>query len=237
MSYFLTEENLEVARPARLKGEEAAHLLLSRRIKPGEIIKAQGPDGRRFFCRVAALNKREVEIVPAEPGPIPPPPRAAVTLYQAVLSQAPLEMVLQKATELSVAEIVLFNAERTATKLAPEKFAEKVGRWRKILQEAAKQSERQFPPVLGFQNDLFAAIEKVVGDGVVLVFDGRGEPPRAGTVLGRLDAVIGPEGGWSPAEFDRLKRLPNVRLVSLGPLVLRADTAAAAALAVCQNLF
>ena len=116
-------------------------------------------------------------------------------------------------------------------------------RLRAHAREAAEQSERLTLPVVHEPQALDRLLTAWPAERRLLVCDETGTAPSIGSVLsgGELCAkcwaiLIGPEGGWSPQELDRIGKLPNVTRVGLGPRVLRADTAALAALAVLQAL-
>ncbi|MDE2311553.1 MAG: 16S rRNA (uracil(1498)-N(3))-methyltransferase [Patescibacteria group bacterium] len=235
MPYFLASENLLLDRAVRLCGQEADHILLSRRAKVGEQIKVQGPDGKRFIASITDLKKHEVVVVPKEEVAVPPEPDTKTILYQSVVAGGTIDVVLQKATELGAAEVVLFNSQFTATRLLADKFQAKLPRWQKILWEAAKQSERAHPPALRYLPDIGGIAADAATLDKLFVFDVTGQPlPAISYQLQTVGAVIGPEGGLSTDELKLLSALPNSQIVKLGLTLLKADTAAIAALATCQ---
>ena len=122
MPYFLASENLEIGKELTLTGDEARHILLSHRIKIGEQIKLQGPNGKRFLCEVAATDKKSLTIVIVSSLTVPNEPSVQLILFQAIVSEKALDFIFQKATELGVAKIVLFNSKNTAAKLSADLF-------------------------------------------------------------------------------------------------------------------
>jgi 16S rRNA (uracil1498-N3)-methyltransferase len=155
----------------------------------------------------------------------------------------PMEWAIEKATELGVAGIAPIIARRTEKHLAQaaEKRAE---RWRRIVQEASQQSRRSDVPVI---HEPMALAERVRAASsatrIVLAEQERTTTLRAavdesvahsGTEAPTLEIAIGPEGGWAPEE-EALFDANGWLAVSLGPRILRAETAAIAALAVIAS--
>jgi 16S rRNA (uracil1498-N3)-methyltransferase len=151
-----------------------------------------------------------------------------------------MEWAIEKATELGVAAIAPVVARRSEKHLA-QAAAKRVDRWRRIVQEAAQQSRRSDVPVV---HDPISLAEHVKAASsatrIVLAEQERTTTLRAaleeaataaGAELPTLELAIGPEGGWAPEE-EALFDANGWRAVSLGPRILRAETAAIAALAV-----
>lgn len=233
MSYFFCADNLAVGQEVKLAGPEARHILLSRRTKPGQKISLQDPKGLRFSAEVFAADKNTVKVKILGPLPVPSEPRVFLTLYLSVISEAALDIVLQKGTELGLGKLVLFNSINTATKLGAEVFAKKKVRWEKIVKESAKQCDRGIWPELEFLSDLAEVKQSLANYDKIILFDIVGKslnsvgwPPN----LKSLALLVGPEGGFSDTEVDVLGSLPKADPVTLGPVLLRADTACLAGL-------
>ncbi|MCL5009333.1 MAG: RsmE family RNA methyltransferase [Patescibacteria group bacterium] len=142
MPYFLSPVNLQIGQTLDLTGEEAGHLLLSRRLRPGEAVRLQGPDGKRFLCEAVEVRKKNLTAVVKEPATVPPEPKTVTTLFLAYINQAALDVVLQKTTELLAGRIVLFNSQNVAHVLTRQKFEERHLRWGKILWEGGKTKRK-----------------------------------------------------------------------------------------------
>ena len=171
-------------------------------------------------------------------------PALPVTLVMAVYKFDHMEWAIEKATELGVAAIAPVIARRTEKHLA-QAAAKRAERWRRIVHEAAQQSRRCDVPL-----DLRsrAAGQRVcarppTATRIVLAEQERTTTLRnaleeaieaAGTETPALEIAIGPEGGWAPEE-EALFDANGWRAVSLGPRILRAETAAIAALAVVAS--
>ncbi|HEX7926462.1 MAG TPA: RsmE family RNA methyltransferase [bacterium] len=233
MSYFLSPQALTPGQTLTLEGEEAGHLLKSRRLRAGDVFALQDPAGLRFAAEVVSVQRHTAVIRTREALPVPTLPPVRLTLVLAAVKDKALEYVLQKATELGVADIVLFVAEHspvTSDELAQPKA---LARWERILREACKQCDRQFPPSLRTAPGLDAGLKQIGDTALRLVLD-----PRASLSMAQAMAsaephpsaavLIGPEGGLSPEEVAQAER-SGYRGATMGQLILRTDTAAIAA--------
>jgi 16S rRNA (uracil1498-N3)-methyltransferase len=229
---------------ATLLGEQAAHMARVLRAQPGmEADVVAG--GRVFHAEVAAvrLNHGESEVRLNLLAELEADPALPVTLVMAVYKFDRMEWVLEKATELGVAEIAPVIARRTEKHLA-EAAEKRAARWRRIVHEAAKQSRRSDVPLILEPGPLAARVKATArGTRIVLAEQERTTTLRplieeaaeaAGEEMPALEIAIGPEGGWAPAE-EALFDANGWRTASLGTRILRAETAAIAALAVVAS--
>jgi 16S rRNA (uracil1498-N3)-methyltransferase len=169
---------------------------------------------------------------------------AAIWLLVALAKGEKVDLVVQKATELGVARVVPFAAARSVVRLEAEKGEERARRWRRIAEEAARQCGRADVPDVRVPATLEAALAQLPPGFTALVFHpggaplaGAASPERAEAPAERgYAAVIGPEGGLTDDELRACDRAGAVR-ASLGPRVLRAETAAIVAVALLQARF
>jgi 16S rRNA (uracil1498-N3)-methyltransferase len=225
---------------ATLAGAQAEHLARVLRAQPGmEADVVAG--GHVYHAQAVAVSPQEVRfnlIAELEAEPAMP-----VTLVVSVYKFDRMEWAIEKATELGVAAIAPVVARRTEKHLAQaaEKRAE---RWRRIAHEASQQSRRCDVPLIHDPATL-AAFLKTPSEAtrIVLAEQERTTTLRhaldeavtsAGAEMPTLEIAIGPEGGWAPEE-EALFDANGWRAVSLGPRILRAETAAIAALAVVAS--
>ncbi len=241
MPYFLSGNNLSNNQAVTIAGEEARHILLSFRVRKGEKIKIQGPDEKRYLTEVVDVGKNQLIVKVLERLSVPIEPKISTTLFQSAVSEKALDFIFQKGTELGLSRIILFNSKNTATKLSKEVFKRKEERWQKILQEAAKQCERVRPPVLEFGGDVAQILEKASHLNQVFLTDPSGNNLKSAIPNLKspksIGLVVGPEGGFASEEVARFKSSPNCTAISLGPILLRAETAALAAASLITNLF
>ncbi|QNO36656.1 16S rRNA (uracil(1498)-N(3))-methyltransferase [Protaetiibacter sp. SSC-01] len=231
-SLYLTDDLADARVGARVEvtGDEARHALQVARIRPGERI-AVG-DGRGTLVRgaVAAAEPGvlavDVDEVSYEPAPVP-----ALWLAQALAKGDRDELAVQAATELGVAGVIPWAAERSVTRWEGAKVARNGERWRTIVREASKQAIRAHVPEVA---PLATTAQLASLPGLVIVLEPSAEVPLTGVALDGVDRVtlvVGPEGGIAPRELDRLADAGAV-LARLGHEVLRTSTAGPAALAV-----
>jgi len=225
---------------ATLVGEQAEHMARVLRAQPGmEADVVAG--GHVFHAQVAAVTRNEVRfnlIAELEADPALP-----VTLVMAVYKFDHMEWAIEKATELGVAAVAPVIARRTEKRLA-EAAAKRAERWRRIAHEAAKQARRSDVPII-FDSTPLALRVRAASEAtrIVLAEQERTTTLRhaidevmaaAGSEMPCLELAIGPEGGWAPSE-EALFDANGWRAASLGPRILRAETAAIAALAVVAS--
>lgn len=225
---------------ATITGAQAEHLARVLRAQPGvEADVVAG--GHVFHAEVAAVSPDEVRFnLIAE---IEAEPALPVTLVMAIYKFDHMEWAIEKATELGVAAISPVITRRTEKHLA-QAATRRAERWRRIAQEAAQQSRRSDVPVIHVPQPLHAIVA-VPADAVRLVL---AEQERSTTLRNALESVlhsdqpelpafqmaIGPEGGWAPNE-EALFDDNGWRAVSLGPRILRAETATIAALSILAS--
>jgi len=225
---------------ATLVGEQAEHMARVLRAQPGmEADVVAG--GHVFHALVAAVTRDEVRfnlIAELEADPALP-----LTLVMAVYKFDHMEWAIEKATELGVAAVAPVIARRTEKRLA-EAAVKRAERWRRIAHESAKQSRRSDVPII-FDPTPLALRVRAASEAtrIVLAEQERTTTLRhaldefmaaAGSEMPRLELAIGPEGGWAPSE-EALFDANGWRAASLGPRILRAETAAIAALAVVAS--
>lgn len=236
MPYFFCPENLSQGLVVKLDGDEAGHLLLSHRVKKGERVKLQGPDGKRFLAETQQVEKKSLTLVCLEPLQAPKEPKTNLILFQAIVNEKALDFILQKSTELGLVSIVLFNSQNTAVRLSADKFNTKKDRWHKILQESAKQSERVIWPELVFIPEIAGLSGRAALCDTIHILDINGEQPNKNKFGKTTGLIVGPEGGFTTGELEALQALPGAQTMTLGPILLRAETAALAAIVASRTV-
>jgi len=229
---------------ATIDGAQAEHLARVLRAEPGtEADVVAG--GRVFHAEVAAvaLDGETSEVRFNLVAELDADPALPVTLVMAVYKFDRMEWAIEKATELGVAAIAPVLARRTEKHLA-QAAGKRAERWRRIAHEASQQARRSDVPVIHEPVDLAERVRAAsVAARIVLAEQERTTTLRhaikeaidaAKEEMPVLEVAIGPEGGWAPAE-EALFDDNGWRAVSLGPRILRAETAAIAALAVIAS--
>ena len=216
---------------AILSGGEAHHLMHVLRVKSGDSIELIDGSGRIWRGDVAVISLAPLTVTIDGLAELAPTDITAVrlTLIQSLCKAEKLEWILEKTTELGIAEIRLLAADRSVLKVPEQKAQAKVDRWTKIIAAAAKQSRRSTLPVLHAPADCQTICESLEAD-LKLVLSEDEKRLSLRNVLqrstGRSAAFwVGPEGGWSPEE-QQIFRTYKLEQVTLGGNILRTETAA-----------
>jgi len=232
---FLAPTEALAASRVLLTGAELRHLRVRRLHEGSEVIVFDGLGCEKNGV-VVTIDRRQAIIRLEERAPARDSP-LQLTLAQALLKSDKLDDVVARATELGVCDVYLFTSERTLGRCSAERLA----RWARIARSAAKQCQRATVPLI-HAGASFAEVLALHPDRLRLFFwengllgglshTHRGWPHAAG-----LLAVIGPEGGFSATEAAQAAAA-GFHVVALARRILRADTAALAALTLCQFLW
>jgi len=218
---------------AELSGDGAEHLRRVLRAEPGQRFELSD-NNRVYLAEIDDFGKgkvrfRVIEEIAAAP------PTVGLVLFASLVKFDRFEWMIEKATELSVEKIVPVMAGRSDKGLDTAAH-KRVDRWRKIAIESSQQSRRTRLPEI---SDVvsFAKALTVAGDCRFFLEEESGADPILSAIPGRRAAadrvalLVGPEGGWTDEERGEASKA-GWRAVSLGPQILRAETAAVAALAV-----
>ncbi len=219
-----------------LMGTELHHLRVRRVSIGGEVLLS---DGSGHFQRgiVTDLDRHRAVIRLLDEAVAEPVAPLRLVLAQALLKSSKTDLLIEKATELGISEIIVLTSGRSVVRATPEHQA----RWQRIAASATKQSQRSSVPrirgPIPFKELLSTATatvqllfwESCRAGGLAQV---KTEQPHSKSVL----AVVGPEGGFSTAEAEAAQRA-GFRLISLGTRILRAETAALVAVTLCQYLW
>jgi 16S rRNA (uracil1498-N3)-methyltransferase len=222
---------------AALTGDQAVHLARVLRAEPGQVydIVAGGS-----LHRAEILRASDSEVVFTLHEELEANAALPIHLLLAVFKFDHFEWAIEKATELGIGSITPVLARRTEKHLA-QAAARRVERWRRIALEASKQSRRTDVPAMGDPLPVKLALEQETAATRILLSETEQELSLAAALqpsgsIGELALAIGPEGGWTPEEMA-LFTAHTWRHVTLGPRILRAETAAIAAIAIVSTHF
>lgn len=223
-----------------LRDREAHHGAQVLRLKARDSVEVLDGAGTRLGCEVMRVTRKEIELAVRQRTTVPRPP-FQITLLQAIVKGKTMDTIIQKGAELGVARIVPIQTERVVSQLDDESGHSKQTKWHLTAIEAIKQCGSPWLPQIdapltpaaflkrgeSFDLSLVGSLE---GDGrhVRHWFQPLAKPPRTVSIW------IGPEGDFTPAELQ-LIRSSGAKPITLGNLVLRADTAAIYSLAVVRH--
>lgn len=220
-----------------ITGENARHMAKSLRMRPGEIITVSDGRGTDYGCEIAEVSDTAVQVKVLYSQPSDVEASVKVTLYQGLPKGDKMDYIVQKAVELGVSKIVPVLTERSVSRPDAKSAAKKQERWQKIAVEAAKQSGRGVIPtvesVTMFRNVGRENTEQLK----ILFYEGGGASMQEilADYPDEIAIFIGPEGGWDKSEVAALESA-GAKTATLGPRILRTETAPIAALSVVMFL-
>lgn len=229
------DQALATGREVVLNEDQAHYAGRVRRLRPGDRLRLFNGDGGEFEATVESVARRRFVVAVGDYVALEAESPLRITLLQGISRGDRMDFVIQKATELGVHRISPVTTERSVVKLGPEKLEKRARHWARIAQSACEQCGRNRVPVIDEAADLPARLRaEECGQRLLLH---RGSDKALGSIApgtGAIELLIGPEGGLTEAERE-LASASGFTACTLGPRILRTETAAIAALAVLQS--
>jgi len=237
--FFIATDQIH-EKTVTIAGPLLDHLRASLRVKIGEHIWVGDERRRRYLIEVTHVDRRTLhgDVIEQCTGPAPSTPR--ILIGQAILKGERMDWAIQKTTELGAAAIVPLVSEHTIVRPKQGRVGSQQERWQRIAIEAAQQSERWDVPAIGVPCTAMEFFVTPNPAGLKLILSERGTGqslsavPLPSSPTQTIALAIGPEGGWRDEELaqaDANGFLP----VTLGARILRAETAALAAVSILQT--
>jgi 16S rRNA (uracil1498-N3)-methyltransferase len=229
MARFFIDKAVEAGGEVLLDCGETGHAVSVFRVKKGDSIELFDGAGHRFLGTASDIRHGQLAVRITERSSIPFPSPVQISLAVGVFRPERMEMLVQKACELGASAILPLITDRSIVSLSPERWQSKIQKWQKIIQESCKQCglaysplvqlpipfKKMIPEIARYDLALIPTLETVT---VPMVRALPSLPPK------RILVFIGPEGDFSPLEVEMALKA-GARSVSLGPLVLRSETA------------
>ena len=217
---------------------EAAAALACWKARPGEIVTVVDPELSFYRARLSSLNPAGGVLVPFHRFNRAVESQVAIEVYQALPQKERFELVLQKLTEIGVARIVPYTSSRSTTQEERDAGQKKSHRWPEVVLRAASQCRRamlpELSPVLGWDGALYEASH---ADLKLMLFEGDIQLTLREALKGvdthRVALLVGPEGGFTDDEVEDARTVGFLP-VSLGPRILRTESAAIVGAALLQ---
>ncbi|MBT8048039.1 MAG: 16S rRNA (uracil(1498)-N(3))-methyltransferase [Xanthomonadales bacterium] len=230
-----TPQALESGRELILEGGNAHYLARVLRVNAGQTVVLFNGDGRDYAAEVVRADRKEISLRLFSRLPAAAESAVGITVVQALSRGERMDQTLQKCTELGASAFQPLISERVEVRLDQSKLAKRLAHWQGVVISACEQSGRAVIPQVHEPLDLEELLARPA-TGLSLVLAPGAPEPLARAPLGRtVQVLIGPEGGFSEAE-QLLMQSRGMQLVSLGPRILRTETAAPAAVAIVQAL-
>lgn len=232
--FFVSEEQIN-GENAYIEGSDVNHIANVLRMKPGEELLISVKGDWDYLCKIVDIETDRVNLKVLESMEQRELP-VNITLLQGIPKSDKLEMIIQKAVELGVSEIIPVKTKRVVVKIDEKKVDTKVNRWNTIAESAAKQSKRSIIPKVYEPMSIDNALEIVKDFGVKLIpYENADGIDKTRKILDSMDKTkniavfIGPEGGFDVAEVERIKN-SGFEVITLGKRILRTETAGLALL-------
>lgn len=235
--FYVTSEQIE-ENLITVTGSDVNHIKNVLRMKPGDEIIICNGQGKDCYCIINKVSEGAISCEIKSIQSTDTELNNKITLFQGLPKKDKMELIIQKAVELGVHEIIPVMTKRVIVKLEDKKKEEKkLERWQAIAEGAAKQSNRgiipKVKPVISFEDAVrmagsmdFCLLPYENARGMQYTRELMQELPKYNTI----GLFIGPEGGFEEAEVERAK-LNNIHPITLGKRILRTETAGMAALA------
>lgn len=239
MPVFFIQSNRVANHTVTIDGPLFTHLSKSLRIREGENIYVGDEHRVRYRVRIDHLKSKSLQASILEKIEGPPTPSAPIVLVQAILKGDRMNWVIQKATELGVAEIIPLLTSRVIVRPPAGRSRTTRERWQRIAVDAAQQSEQwAYPKVIQPMtlSDLFKHVSHAVLGCALLERSAEQSLSSLSidhTFQGTIALVVGPEGGWTQEEMQELLD-QRFQGISLGKSILRSETAPLVALSILQ---
>ncbi|PIE71666.1 MAG: rRNA methyltransferase [Deltaproteobacteria bacterium] len=227
---------------AFITGADMRHITQVMRYAKGDEIVLVDGAGFEFCGCIEQTTASEIRIRIIDKRPALTESPLHLTVVQAFLKERKMDDLLRPLTELGMTEWVPLMADRSVARPDARRLKRRYERWRTILKEGIKQCERGRVPKIGQLTDWKALVADAASHDVNLLFYERGGIPFGDiqkTVVkpvARVRLVLGPEGGFTQGEVAQAETA-GFRIVSLGPRILRSETAAIAGASLAQLFF
>lgn len=236
MHRFFLQVSLELNSLIEISGADARHIRQVLRLKSGDVIEVVGLPGQVGVARIERIDNSHVtaSVETIKTGGAEPP--VSLILAQGLPKADKMEFIIQKAVELGVCAIAPMSCEHSVVRYDEKKAASRVERWQSIAREAAKQSKRDCIPTV-FPIRTFKQVLQDCSKEtrILMMYEGK-TPICLRQVLRQSSAasyilLIGPEGGFSEEEVNLCQQFGG-QSVTLGPRILRTETASLAAVSI-----
>lgn len=242
MRYFFIDPSLVTGPEVSITGSEAHHIKNVLRLKPGDGLKLFDGTGFEYEAAIVRVSATKVTVEIHGKAKATVPSGVQIMVAQAFLKEKKMDDLVRKLCELGMAQWVPFFSSRSIARPDAKRLAGRVQRWQRIATEAVKQCRRidtpeianavSFEEMLAFGNNcnLKIVFYENESDPLTRDFAPTDRPP------GKILLMLGPEGGFTEKEIHQLRENGFIT-AGLGPRILRAETAAIAAVTLVQYLF
>lgn len=239
--FFVPKENIDND-TVLIKGEDVKHIIKVLRLKAGDTININDCSGNEYLGEIAETAKEEVTAKIIKKIELNNESNVKVFLFQGVPKSSKMDLIVQKATELGAYKIIPVFTKRVVKK--ESSGLKKIDRLRKIALEACKQSKRSLIPDVAEPVEFYDMIKMLSDMDLILVpYENENKvgikevkSELSNKKIEKVAIIIGPEGGFEDEEIKNLKDI-GAYIVSLGPRILRTETAGFVAISLIMYEF
>ena len=234
---FFIENNLEIGDLVKLESDLSHYIGRVLRLTNNDLIFIFNNTGYEFQAKIQTVTKNCITVLISESTPDAQESPLRINLAQVIGKGEKMDLVIQKATELGVHSITPLYSERTVVKKVIDRSENKLEHWQKIAVAASGQCWRNFVPFINHPLSLDVWITQLTSTNKLILSTAQHTKRLKDlSINSEVTILIGPEGGFSQAELD-LALMHNFTAISLGPRILRTETAGIAAISILQSLF
>lgn len=232
--FFVDKKNINIENnTCIIEGEDVKHISKVLRCRIGEELEVCDNNNNEYICEITNIDKNQVELNIVEKVDIQRESDLKIKVYQGLPKGPKMEMILQKLTEVGVDEIILVQTKRSVVKVDDKKEDKKIERWERIIYEAAKQSKRgKIPKLRGVLSFKEALCDMQNNDFNIAPYENERTKSIKQAIksldINNIGIFVGPEGGFDESEIEAIENI-NGQSVSLGPRILRTETASVVA--------
>ena len=232
--FFTPKSNINLEQnTCVIEGEDVKHISRVLRCRENDKLEVCDMDNNEYICEIKEINKDNILLDIIEKVNIKRESNLKVKLYQGMPKGTKMELILQKLTEIGVDEIVLVQTKRSVTKIDNKKEDKKIERWERIIYEAAKQSKRaKIPKLTGVLTFKEALADMQNNDLNICPYENERtisiKEAIKDSSANTIGIFVGPEGGFEEEEVEKIQEIDG-KVVSLGPRILRTETASVVA--------
>lgn len=238
--FFIPMENVRDHQLVITDSNDIHHMKNALRLTPGDKVVVCDTRKNEYTAQIKSIASDYIVLTYETVQPSKQESPVNIDLYQGLPKSSKMDLIVEKTVELGIQSITPLSLKRCVAKIKNHKKEQKkLKRWNKIAKSASKQSDRGFIPTVNPLKDLDEFLTMVENYDLVLV-PYEDEDTKRITALATnkeiyksIAVVIGPEGGFTPQEIERLKE-SGAQTVSLGPRILRTETAGIAVTAILQ---
>lgn len=243
MRYFFVEQAVQTGSTCTITGSDARHIRNVLRLKPGNPVFLFDGKGFEYEAKIVRLSTKSVDLSVIKRFPSATESPVQITVAQAFLKAKKMDGLVRPLTELGITEWIPFISERSVARPDRKRLNIRTDRWRKIAKESLKQCRRARPLEIAETVSFTKVLDLSRSSDVKFIF-WEGESRSLQSALSQLTGqniekvflILGPEGGLSAAEVESARK-NGFFSVTLGPRILKSETAAMAAGTLMQYLF